>query len=840
MSQPIGTMGLSKEKFKKLSSQIDQVNVKCSDNPGISFTHLQCVESDLWIAALVLKIFLQRLEQTFLSDGATKRHKLVYVLPDMTSHGVFREYCSEEHDADLGLAMDDKRLLVVTYTGMAEVLQDPEFIKAATIVIDTNFGRYSPQLISIMAELTRLCLDFELDEFEELSCSVVIISPTTETFWDAYDHRLSEIMVGATPWQTRIAPSYDKTDIVLHHVNKPTSGERLETTLVKLLAASYKEHQKEHPDEGVLLASLNPLGDCLSLAAKLRPRLTDPSIKDLLGVCRVLVMAGNTADGVKAVRQQIRTMAASESVILLVDSTLRFLPGLRENPIKGWVLPDEYWTPAWCHHAAHVVSRARWVCRNDFRLARGMGQSKSVSDITVHISVHPDKESVHSSSSWTRNVIEPAWGEFISETVLGLIRVANRKQDFPYLEGIAISTCPNKRRTDEILRRMSVFGIVKRTAGEERNSELLDKISLTERGVKVAEALALRNPSSVTEALHIPDGLALTSRNYKMAFAVTSAVIHTGIPHIIQPLCSGDSDNPKLMLNGLQSFASGFYNKGRLWAAVGAFQMASQAVKERRPLTGQQSLFWQVDNGSFLMSSPKLDEIEQRFIRIAGEVGISGEAHLSDIPATLTDDELFSLEVDLVAVWINNLVSLPASESEGGCIGVVSAERITPLTDNLPWGNGLDITKSRFAIHFGLTQAGPTEYTTDTLTLVSARSVRHALARLFSYMGNIDDRWKDILARLRPGYAQTQANTRNRKRYPRASPPFPSFRNNRPSTATDGETSAQGAHGKSLIPAYEWTKRADTSSDICFPEKVETAGRPNYSTDTANPIPKEA
>jgi hypothetical protein len=124
------------------------------------------------------------------------------------------------------------------------------------------------------------------------------------------------------------------------------------------------------------------------------------------------------------------------------------------------------------------------------------------------------------------------------------------------------------------------------------------------------------------------------------------------------------------------------------------------------------------------------------------------------LPARLTDEELFDVEVALVTAWLQNLVV--ASEKHGATFrDLLSSVHVLygDCERGLPWGAGLEIDQRTlsFGIHFGL-HGNTGWYCTEFLTLVSVRAILHVMRQSGSVSCGI---LLDYLPLLRTSYHES-------------------------------------------------------------------------------------
>ena len=140
--------------------------------------HVRCRHTALWVVRVLLVELSSIIDNVY--PKGTRRF-LIYVLPDLLSVELAKRSL-QGGDIDFGDSIQ-----LMAYTDLTKALSTsplPDFVRSSVIVLDTDYGRISSQLVATMAELHRVWAQFKAKD-EPFRGTAIAVSPCRDQLWSA-------------------------------------------------------------------------------------------------------------------------------------------------------------------------------------------------------------------------------------------------------------------------------------------------------------------------------------------------------------------------------------------------------------------------------------------------------------------------------------------------------------------------------------------------------------------------------------------------------------------------------------------------------------------------------
>ena len=410
-------------------------------------------------------------------------------------------------------------------------------------------------------------------------------------------------------------------------------------------------------------------------------------------------------------------------VVLLVDSSLRFLP-----PISGpcrFVLPESHRGLAVDERINQVVDLEYPCGLTDVHRAMGLGQTKRLDSQQLHVVVRdPPEPELAIRADGSATPAWDAWRRDMAETVPRLAGQLNGT--YPTLPDLAVQIPSDDPWAAEMLRRLQMMKLIKpRTSTRDGDMQRGLRQPLTIAGTRAPRAASFLRTgfaANFAEALLLAELVSAKSPAVKLTLAAVASALRVGISNILGR--GSNTPSPNLRGPGAQ-----LRHKGRLWTALGV--LAGAPATPPGPNADLRTPF---------------DEFQHRFAEITEAVDWKSLSPV--LPERLSDEEVLAVEMAIVSAWLQNLAFI--SHPTGSISYAVEA--ISGQQFWYPEAQALEAHPDhRFAVRFGLCKNGA-NYATDTLTLVSNDAVLDVLMGLFP--AGPDGEMPDYMALLKNSHGE--------------------------------------------------------------------------------------
>ena len=694
--------GADPDVFSTWTKALGRVEIP-KNRPSVAFTHIRSDHSALWMSKLILAELYSKMQA--IEDGIA-RH-LVYVVPTKHDAAIVAKFLEDDENFDLG--GNTKILACESLTKYLEESPLPQLLRNAVVVVDTDFGRASTQLVAATAELLRVWAQLRARR-EDLFAALVAVSPGTDTLWeersicDMFNVRISYVRLKSP------------TGFALKPYTEPGN---LDWRLTNAVLAELMDHHDEldaasEDESGAVVACLVPPIQGRRLQSLLNASMAQFNFR--VAPCVSFVI---TADTMEAALAGARGLP---SVVFFVDPLMRFL-----SPVDGlrrFVLPY-MWRQVWWDHAPLQRVEQDWPCDEQCALlAAGLGQSAR-QNVDIAYVTDPAASAGDAAKFPRFTRLGPAWACDIPETALCLV---HQLRGGPLaLSHLGITIPCHPRELNEALRLLIMMGLVVYPADQPRPMSLWDSEFRIAgpRASRVARLLRFGHARTLFEALLIVEIAAQPSFAVKRTLAAVASASRVDLDAL---LVAANPTLPAPTLEQCRAACTGpgaqLAHKGRLWAALGI--TASLLGSSAASLGTAATRVVGVDN-LVSMDAPCAD-LRQWFRYLLARTG--DRQGVPTLPDRLEEHELFEVEVALVTAWLPHLVVLPdQQEAATTAVGLVSGVFVVCAARG--WGRGLTTSPgNRFGIHFGARKNGAS-YSVDALTLVSRDAVLHVLRRMF-------------------------------------------------------------------------------------------------------------
>ncbi|KAK4194723.1 hypothetical protein QBC40DRAFT_269884 [Triangularia verruculosa] len=312
------------EDWAKLLAQAD---IRCLENPGVSFTHLRGDYSSPDSTISVIKALLDRCGRAKASPGP------LLVLPDKVAIECLRPSLP-------GVTFK-------TYSELASSLRSGSLGMSPLTVFGTNGGRHPLLLLMSMAWLVRRLAQCCKLNPAQSHASVFVLSPSSQAVWAE-----TPLLRHFDPVQTRprcwsVETSFQKPqNFTVSHDTDCTA-----VVLDKLAEELERLHGEADPEPGQVFfgSCVVPLEACLSMQFHVTEYLWDVSN---YSVVVVILTAHNLGEWDRVMH--LVESAEPHALLLLVDSSLAYIPSIGGRHHFG-LLPREVTVRQWDTRIGHVV-----------------------------------------------------------------------------------------------------------------------------------------------------------------------------------------------------------------------------------------------------------------------------------------------------------------------------------------------------------------------------------------------------------------------------------------------------------------------------------------------------